>query len=152
MTSLADVRETVRGTEHGEWIPFNDMGTWTYRDNVQVRIQRYEQLDGNFQAPWTQHLQATSQSFGYVLYYGNSPVEYHTIISVDNYRAHIPLPRQGGNQQTAQGQQGQPGQRGQPAGGTYTITPYQATLGRIITGDDQTFDAYLSNTGVTVEE
>jgi hypothetical protein len=148
MTSLDDVRETVRGTDHGEWIPFNEMGTWTYRDDVHLRIQRYEQLDANFQAPWTQHLQATSQSFGYVVYYGNSPVEYHTIVSVDNFRAHIPLP-QTGNQQPPQGQQGQ---HGQPSGGTYTITPYQATLGRIITGDDQTFDAYLSNTGVSIQE
>ena len=143
MTSLDDVQERISGSDHGEWIPFTDMGTWTYRDDVQLRIQRYEQLDSNFQAAWTQHLQATSQSFGYVVYYGDSPVEYHTIVSVDNFRAHIPLPRQVGNpQQPPQGQQG----------GTYTITPYQATLGRIITGDDQTFDAYLSNTGVTVQE
>jgi len=149
MTSLDDVRETITGTEHGEWIPFNEMGTWTYRDDVSLRIQRYEQLDSNFQAPWTQHLQSTSQSFGYVVYYGNSPVEYHTIVSVDNFRAHIPLPRQAGTQQPAGGQQGQ---HGQPAGGTYAITPYQATLGRIITGDDQTFEAYLSNTGVSVRE
>jgi hypothetical protein len=148
MTSLDDVRETVRGTDHGEWIPFNEMGTWTYRDDVHLRIQRYEQLDANFQAPWTQHLQATSQSFGYVVYYGNSPVEYHTIVSVDNFRAHIPLP-QAGAQQPPQGQQSQ---HGQPAGSAYTITPYQATLGRIITGDDQTFDAYLSNTGVSIQE
>lgn len=145
MTSLDEIRETVAGTDHGEWIPFNDMGTWTYRDDVHLRIQRHEQLDPNFQAPWTQHLQATSQSFGYVLYYGNSPVEYHTIISVDNFRAHIPFPQQA---QPNQGQQGQQPQHG----GTYTITPYQATIGRIITGDDQTFEAYLNNTGIQVQE
>lgn len=144
MTSLDDVQERISGSDHGEWIPFNDMGTWTYRDDVQLRIQRYEQLESNFQAPWTQHLQATSQSFGYVVYYADSPVEYHTIISVDNFRAHIPLPRQTQTQQPPQGQQ--------THGGTYTITPYQATLGRIITGDDQTFEAYLSNTGVTIQE
>ncbi len=146
MTSLDDVRETVAGTDHGEWIPFTEMGTWTYRDDISLRIQRYEQLDSNFQAAWTQHLQAASQSFGYVVYYDNSPVEYHTIVSVDNFRAHIPLPRQTGPQQQGQGQPGG------PAGGSYTITPYQATLGRIITGDDQTFDAYLSNTGITIQE
>lgn len=135
MTSLEEIRDIIVDTEHGEWIPFNDMGTWTYKDRVQLRIHRHDQLDANFQAPWTQHLQANSQSFGYVVYWGNSPVEYHTIVSVDNFRAHIPFPQQP-----------------QATGGSYTITPYQATIGRIITGDDQTFDAYLNNTGVQVQE
>lgn len=135
MTSIDEVQSLVGGSDHGEWIPFNDMGTWTYRDDVQLRIQRHEQLDANFQAPWTQHLQANSQRFGYVVYYGDSPVEYHTIVSVDNFRAHIPFPHQP-----------------QHGGSTYTITPYQATIGRIITGDDQTFDAYLNNTGVQIQD
>lgn len=134
MTELGEIRSNVEESNPGEWIPFPDMGTWTYRDEVELRIQRYEQLDSNFQEPWTQHLQATSQSYGYVIYYSDSPVEYHEIASVDNFRAHIPLP--------------QP-----PAGPNdpYSITPYQATIGRIITGDQQTFEAYLNNTGVEIQ-
>lgn len=133
MTRIEDVRELVAESGPGDWIPFGEMGTWTYRDDVRLRIQRHEQLDADFRAPWTQHLQATSQSYGYLVYYGNSPVEYHTIVSVDNFRAHIPLPQQS-------------------QGGEYTITPYQATMGRIITGDEQTFTAYLNNTGIRIQE
>lgn len=134
MTAVEDVRELVANSGPSEWIPFSDMGTWTYRDDVALRIQRHEQLDANVQQPWTQHLQATSQSYGYLVYYGDSPVEYHTIVSVDNFRAHIPFPQQPQN-----------------PNGEYTITPYQATVGRIITGDDQTFDAYLNNTGIQIQ-
>lgn len=135
MTGLEDVRERITGSAPEEWIPFSDRGTWTYREDVDVRIQREEQLDPNLQTPWTQGLQAASQSHSYLVYYGSSPVEYHVIASVDNFRAHIPMPRQ-------------PDGPDDP----FTITPYQATLGRIITGDDQTFEAYLSSTGIEVAD
>ncbi len=134
MTDVETIRSMVSESNPAEWVPFPDMGTWTYRDEVELRIHRYEQLDSNFQTPWTQHLQANSQSFGYVIYYGDSPVEYHEIASVDNFRAHIPLPR--------------------PPNGpndVYSITPYQETIGKIITGDEQTFEAYLNNTGIQVQ-
>lgn len=134
MTSYEGVRETVADSDIGDWIPFSEMGTWTYEHDVQLRIVRHEQLQQNFQAPWTAGLQAGSASYGYIVYYGNSPVEYHVVVSVDNYRAHIPQPQQ-------------------PAGPNrpYTITPYQANLGRIVTGDRETFDAYCNRTGVEVQ-
>lgn len=134
MTGLEDIRERISDSNPGDWIPFNDMGTWTFREDVQLRIQRNEQLDPNLQTPWTQPLQANSQSFSYLIYYGNSPVEFHTIASVDNFRAHIPFPQQ------PQGPQD-----------SYSITPYQATLGRIITGEEQTFEAYLNRTGIEIQ-
>lgn len=134
MTTLQEIQGQVANSEPSAWIPFSDMGTWTYSEDVKLRIQRHEQLDSNLQLPWTQHLQGTSQSFSYIVYYGNSPVEYHTIASVDNFRAHIPFPQQ-------------PSDPNQP----FTITPYQATIGRIITGNEKTFQAYLDNTGIQVE-
>ena len=135
MTDRAAIREQIEDSSPADWIPFSDRGTWTFEADVALRIQREEQLDPNLQAPWTQQLQAVSQSFSYLVYYGNSPVEYHAIASVDNFRAHIPMPRQ-------------PTEQGEP----YTITPYQATLGRIVTGEDQTFEAYLNRTGIEVRE
>jgi hypothetical protein len=134
MTTLEEVQAMVAESGPEEWIPFNDMGTWTYQHDVALRIQRNEQLDANVQAPWTQHLQAASQSYSYLVYYWDSPVEYHTIVSVDNFRAHIPFPQQ-------------PEGPDEP----FTITPYQGTLGRIITGDGQTFEAYLNNTGIEIQ-
>lgn len=135
MTSLQDVQERIEESGHGGWIPFTDRGTWTFRADVALRIQRENQVSPTIQAPWTRNLQAGSQSFSYTVYYGNSPVEVHTIASVDNFRAHIPIPQQ-------------PQGPNEP----YTITPYQATLGRIITGEDQTFEAYLNRTGIEIRE
>lgn len=135
MTDLDEVHATIRDSDPGDWIPFTDRGTWTYGDDVALRLQREEQLQADLQTPWTANLQAASQSFSYLVYYGASPVEYHAVASVDNFRAHIPLPRQ-------------PQDPDEP----YTITPYQATLGRIITGEDQTFEAYLNRTGIEIVE
>lgn len=135
MTNLADIQARIDGSHPSDWIHFSDMGTWTFRDDVQLRIQRHEQLEADLQRPWTQHLQAQSQSFSYLVYYGSSPVEYHAIASVDNFRAHIPFPQQ-------------------PAGPNepYTINDYQATIGRIITGNEETFRAYLKNTGIEIRD
>ena len=133
MTSAEDVRETVAKSEPSAWIPFSEMGTWTFRADVELRIQRHEQLERSFDAPWTRAVQGETQTYGYLLYCGNSPVEYHTIASVDNFRVHIPLPQQ-------------PANPSQP----YTITPYQATIGQIITGNPKTFEAYLESTGIQV--
>ncbi|MEF8774887.1 MAG: hypothetical protein V5A43_00085 [Haloarculaceae archaeon] len=135
MTDRSDIHEQIATSSPADWIPFSDRGTWTYEADVALRIQREEQLDPNFQAPWTQAFQAASQSISYLVYYGNSPVEYHAIASVDNFRAHIPMPRQ-------------PSEQGEP----YTIAPYQETIGRIVTGEDQTFEAYLNRAGIEVRE
>jgi hypothetical protein len=135
MTQFEDIRETVGGSDPSDWIPFADMGVWTFADDVSLRIRRYEQLDANLHAPWTKHRQAPTQNYSYIVYYDNSPVEYHQIASVDNFRAHIPVPQQ-------------PQDPDEP----YTITPYQATIGRIVTGDARTFEAYLNNTGIEIRE
>jgi hypothetical protein len=123
MTTLEEVQTMVAESRPDEWSPFNDIRTWTYQHDVALRIQRTEQLDANVQAPWTQHLQAASQSYSYLVYYWDSPVEYHTIVSVDNFRAHIPFPQQP-----------------QGPSGPFTIT-----------GDAQTFEAYLNNTGMDIQ-
>lgn len=133
MTSVAAVRQTVAGSETGDWIQFNSIGTWTYREDVALRIVNQEQLESRFEAPWTRQIQSQCQSFGYLVYYGNSPVEYQVVVAVDDFRAYIPQPQP-------------PNAQGQP----FAITPYQATIGRIITGDDQTFEAYLNRTGIEI--
>jgi len=134
MTDLATVQSTLAESDPAEWIPFSEMGVWTYSEDVDLRIERHEQLEANLTLPWTQHLQGTSQSYSYLVYYGDSPVEYHTVAAVDNFRAHIPFPQQ-------------PSDPNEPL----TITTYQATLGRIITGNEKTFQAYLDNTGIEVQ-
>ena len=133
MTTAEDVRELVSGTYPADWIQFNSEGVWTFRDDVDLRIESSEKLDSRFEAPWTQGIQSRCQSYSYLVYYGDSPVEYHVVVGVDDFRAHIPMPQE-------------PAGPNQP----YTITPYQATLGRVITGDGQTFDAYLNRTRIEI--
>jgi len=132
MTSYQEIRDTVAGAELGGWIPFQSRGTWTFRDDVALRISRESQIDSGYVQPWTRGIQGANARFGYYVYYQGSPVEYHVVVSVDDGRAHIPEPtHQGGN--------------------AYSITEYEAKIGRIITGDADTFQAYLNQTPVTIE-
>jgi hypothetical protein len=133
MTTADDVRELITDTQPTDWIQFNSLGAWTFRDDGDLRIESNENLAGRCEASWTYQIQSRCQSYSYIVYYGESPVEYHAIVGVDDFRAHIPMPQE-------------PTAPNQP----FTITPYQATLGRIITGDPQTFDAYLSRTGIEI--
>lgn len=134
MTSAAEIRQTIAESGPTDWTKFPNIGTWTFRDDVALRIVNHEQLESRFEAPWTQQIQAQCASYGYLVYYGNSPVEYHVIVAVDDYRGFLPQPQP-------------PNGPNQP----FTISPYQDTLGRIVTGDDQTFEAYLNRTGIEVQ-
>jgi len=134
MTSYDEVQQMVVDSEFTDWIRFQNLGVWTFQDDVALRIAQQEQL-GQSQQPWTTQFQAQSVRYGYVIYYNNSPVEYHVIVGVDNNRAFVPEPRQP-----------------QSPEGSFTITPYQRSLGDIVTGDPGTLDSYLSRAGIVVEE
>lgn len=133
MTSYEAVRETIERSSFSDWIRFPTLGAWTYQEDVSLRIEQHERL-GVEQAPWTNAFQARSVRYGYAVYYGASPVEYHTIVGVDNDRAFVPEPRQP-----------------QAPGGNVSITPYQATIGEIVTGDPGTFESYCSRAGIVVK-
>lgn len=132
MTTYEDVRAEVAGSAFHEWIAFPSRGVWTYQPDVQLRISREEQIDSRYRMPWTEQVQGGSARFGYYVYYADSPVEYHVVVSVDDGRAHVPEPQQ--SQQD----------------GSFSISAYEATLGRIITGDAETFNAYLNRTNVGI--
>jgi len=51
MTELGDVRSKIANSQTADWIPFGNLGTWTYGDEVELRIQRGEQLDPNLEVP-----------------------------------------------------------------------------------------------------
>ena len=134
MTSYEEVRGMIESSDYTDWIRFQNLGVWTYQDDVSLRLTQREQL-GQTQQAWANQFQAQSLSYGYVVYYDNSPIEYHTIVGVDNNRAFVPQPQQP-----------------QAPGGNFTITPYQESLGEIVTGDPGTFESYLSRAGIVVSE
>lgn len=120
-------------SEFDEWIPFGERGVWTHTEDVDLRISRERQLD-RVQEPWTNPIQGACVRYGYLVFYRNSPVEYHVIVDVDDGRGSVPDP-------------------GPPtASGGYAIGEYEASLGRIVTGDPGTFQAYLNQTGIAVVE
>jgi len=135
MTKYADVREMVENSEFHDWIQFANRGTWTYQPDVALRMSREDQLDKRYDPHWANQIQGSNSRFGYYVYYANSPVEYHVVVSVDDGRAFIPDP-----------------QAPQVQGGQYSISEYEANIGRIITGDPETFRAYLNRTGIAVRE
>jgi len=132
MTSYQEVRETVGASGLDDWIPFQSRGTWTYRSDVSLRITRENQIDSGYAAPWTRGIQGNNARFGYYMYYAGSPVEYHVVVSIDDGRAHIPEPSHHG-------------------GNSYTITPYEANVAQIVSGDTDTFQAYLNRTPIVVD-
>lgn len=133
MTSYEDVREMIVDSSFTDWIRFQNLGVWTFQPDVSLRLSQREQL-GQSQQAWTNQFQAQSVRYGYVIFYDNSPIEYHTVVGVDNNRAFVPEPSQP-----------------QSPSGNFAITPYQASLGKIITGDPGTFDSYLSRAGIVVQ-
>ena len=133
MTSYGEVREMIEASSYVDWINFSNIGVWTNQEDVALRIEQYEKL-GQAQQPWTGNFQARSIQYGYVVYYDSSPVEYHTVVGVDNDRAFVPQP-----------------QPPQAPGAAPTITPYQQSIGEIITGDPGTFESYLNRAGIAVQ-
>lgn len=132
MPSAQEVTETVAESAFHEWIHFANRGTWTYQPDVSLRLSREEQIDSRYRQPWTQGIQGSNARYGYYVFYDDSPVAYHVVVSVDDGRAHIPEPRGGDDE--------------------FTITAEEANIGRIITGDVDTFTAYLNRTPITVVE
>jgi hypothetical protein len=135
MTKYEEVQEMIDASEFHDWIQFANRGTWTYKPDVALRLSREDQLDKRYDPHWAAQIQGSNSRFGYYVYYADSPVEYHVVVSVDDGRAFIPDPTPP-----------------QAQGGQYSISPYAANVGRIITGDPETFRAYLNRTGIVIRE
>ncbi|MUV89345.1 hypothetical protein GJ629_05045 [Halapricum sp. CBA1109] len=132
MPSYEELRSVVVDSAFDEWIRFGRLGTWTYQQDVALRLVQQEQL-GPAQEPWATQFQAPSTRYGYVFYYGNSPIEYHTVVGLDNDRAFVPEPQQAPD-------------------GSLSITPYQRLVGEIITGDPGSVESYCNRAGIAVSQ
>ncbi|EFW90000.1 hypothetical protein ZOD2009_20432 [Haladaptatus paucihalophilus DX253] len=143
MVSKSKIRDAVGKSEIENWEkhPFtmhpvrsddeSMRACWVYEHDVNLRLERTEALAADVEQEWTAELPAPSHSYEYYLFYGTSPVESHVIVSVDEHNAAIPLPERDED-------------------GNRYITPYQATLGRVVTGDYQDFEIYLDWTDIEI--
>lgn len=88
-----DVKEKLRTTNKDDWIANDELGTFTYKDDLNLRIERVE-TDRPFFESWaTNFPDKNARATNYRVYYNNSYVDEKMLIDVDGYRATIPLPR-----------------------------------------------------------
>lgn len=89
-----DVERIIRVSKSDDWISCEDKGSFTFREDLALRIQRRD-IDFNsiFDEPWAKcHANTNAHKVIYDVFYNNSFVKTVTLVSVDGGRATIPMP------------------------------------------------------------
>ena len=144
MTSLQEIQQKIDESEPGDWRKhegsFGNVETsdhtqivWVYEHDVDLRIERGNSLVEGFQEDWTARFanNENNVSYTYWVFYGSSPIERQTIVSVDGHQADIPLPDNTGE--------------------TLTITSYQDNFGEIVNHDYQTYRNALGHASIDIK-
>ncbi len=83
-------------SERDDWLFSDERGVYTFKHNLNVRIQRREidhEWDKFTDEDWaTKHPDPTAYRVTYEIYYGASFVKEVLMVSVDGHRATLPLP------------------------------------------------------------
>lgn len=88
-----DVKAILANTNKEEWIVDDESGSFTYKDDLNLRIERID-TDRDFKEPWaTCHADPSAETVEYIVKYGSSFVEKRTLVSVDGHRATLPIPK-----------------------------------------------------------
>lgn len=97
-----DVMEILKNSSQSDWIFDDSKGSYTYRDDLNLRIQRKEidfNLDKFAGEDWaTKHPDSVAYKSIYEIYYNSSYVERKTLVLVDGLRATLPMPTINTNQ------------------------------------------------------
>lgn len=91
---LSDVKKILSESSQDDWIVDDESGSFTYKNDLNLHIERAE-YDSfrEFNEPWaTSHPDPHADAVEYVVKYGSSFVEKHTLVSVDGHRATLPMP------------------------------------------------------------
>lgn len=92
---LDDVKEILAKSTQDDWVINDETGSFTYKNDLNLHIERadYETFR-EFNEPWaTSHPDPNAVAVEYVVKYGASFVEKHTLVSVDGHRATLPMPK-----------------------------------------------------------
>lgn len=97
-----DIKKKMRASTASDWIFNDELGAYTFKDDVNLRMQRSE-IDRDrdrFQGEaWAErHPDPNAFRVTYTVYYGQSYLEDHLLVSVDGHRATLPLPKSGTHQ------------------------------------------------------
>ncbi|WP_372887773.1 hypothetical protein [Psychrobacter sp.] len=92
---LNDLKKILATSSQDEWIVDDETGSFTYKNDLNLRIERAEyDTYRNFDEPWaTKHPDSSSKAVEYTVKYGSSFIERHTLVSVDGHRATLPIPK-----------------------------------------------------------
>lgn len=92
---LKDVKHILSASDQDDWIVDDESGSFTYKDDLNLHIERDNFNNYRpFDEPWaTKHPDSSAKAVEYTVKYGTSFVEKHTLISVDGFRATLPMPK-----------------------------------------------------------
>ena len=89
-----DINNILATSSQDEWIVDDETGSFTYKNHLNLRIERAEYDKRNsFNEDWaTQHPDPKAEKVEYTIKYGSSFVARKTLVSVDGGRATLPMP------------------------------------------------------------
>ena len=89
-----EVTDILATSSQNEWIVDDETGSFTYKDDLNLRIERAEYDKSNsFNEDWaTGHPDSKAEKVNYTVKYASSFVARETLVSVDGGRATLPMP------------------------------------------------------------
>jgi len=89
-----EVNNILATSSQNEWIVDDETGSFTYKDDLNLRIERAEYDKSNsFNEDWaTGHPDSLAEKVNYTVKYGSSFIARKTLVSVDGGRATLPMP------------------------------------------------------------
>ena len=96
-----ELQKILNSSSHDHWLFDDQRGIYTYKNDLNLRIIRDEidlESDRFSGEDWaTKHPDSTAYRVTFEIYYGASFIEEHILVSVDGFRATLPLPKVGTN-------------------------------------------------------
>lgn len=90
---LDDVKKILATSTKDEWISDDKSGSFTYKNDLNLHIERADHERG-FDESWaTSHSDPHAVAVEFVVMYGSSFVTRQTLVSVDGRRATLPMPK-----------------------------------------------------------
>lgn len=126
------IMQKIGTSSPSEWMYYDPDATYSYKKDVNLRIERHPPTNSQFPEPWAHRFPDPSAYGGkFTIFYGSTPIEDHYAVDVDGGRCYIPFPR------SAQ---------------DLTISRWQHSFGKIINiaNGSHDFDSYFRRAGITV--
>lgn len=88
-----EVENILANSKKNEWIENDELGTFTYKNDLNLRIERSPN-EIEFNETWaTSFPDKNAKAIDYKVFYNNSFVDEQLLVSVDGARAVLPLPK-----------------------------------------------------------